>query len=313
MPTEPREDRFGDARYPARMPTPPIRGRRTVIAVLTLLGALAAGCGTDDDGSNGAGNTPTDITAEPSVTSTTPPGTDAGSELPDGAEELSGRWAHFDVVAYQDDVMRTLIISTGFADLEVRDGELWNVQRFCHADTVSDQDIEVSISDAATQAIVPVDTPVEVTGEDGNLRVVRPATPTGIGIELEDPANDPLPTDPNDPRIVDDDGDGNPGVTSRIVLTEDIQGELYLARREIFAYDVTQEAPDRMVGTISDNSEQLILGASNDIFLTPAQWEQIDDPERNPVIWKRVDEDWDCERLAAERDELFPPNPEPDW
>ena len=270
------------------------------------MGAAAA-CGSDDDSAESR----TTSTTANSAASTTAP--DPASDLPPGADELAGRWAHFDVVAYEDELMRTLIISTGFADLEVRDGELWNVQRFCHADTVSDQDIEVSISDEATSAIVPVDTPVEVTMEDGRLRVVRPATPTGIGIDLEDPANDPLPTDPDDPRITDDDGDGNPGVTSRIVLTEEIQGELYLARREIFAYDVTQESPDRMVGTISDNSEQLILGASNDIFLTPAQWEQVDDPERNPVIWQRVDDDWDCERLAAERAELFPPNPAPDW
>ncbi len=295
------------SKYPAGMSIRQSRTPWALVAAVTLLGTVTA-CGSDDEPTAGDATT---TTTEADVAPTTVPETN--SDLPPGAEELAGRWAHFDVVAYEDDLMRTLIISTGFAELEVRDGELWNVQRFCHADTVSDQDIEVSISDAATSAIVPVDTPVEVTLEDGRLRVVRPATPTGIGIDLDDPANDPLPTDPDDPRITDDDGDGNPGVTSRIVLTEEIQGELYLARREIFSYDVTQESPDRMVGTITDNSEQLILGASNDIFLTPAQWEQVDDPERNPVIWQRVDDDWDCERLAAERAELFPPNPEPDW
>ncbi len=71
--------------------------------------------------------------------------------------------------------------------------------------------------------------------------------------------------------------------------------------------------PDRLEGTITDSSEQLVLGASDDIFLTPAQWVQIDDPARNPVIWQRVDDDWDCDRLAAERDDLFPPNPDTDW
>ena len=74
-------------------------------------------------------------------------------------------------------------------------------------------------------------------------------------------------------------------------VSEDLQGEIYLARREIFAYDVTQVSPDRLEGTITDSSEQLILGASDDIFLVPAQWEQIDDPARNPVIWQRVDDD----------------------
>jgi hypothetical protein len=272
------------------------RGR--LIASAVLLGTLA-GRGSDDTGG-----------AETATADTAPP---SASELPPGAEDLVGRYAHYDVVAYEDEAMRTLIISTGFADLELRDGELWNTMRFCHADAVSDQDIEVSISDAATQAIVPVDTPVEVTEGDGTLLVERPATPTGIGIALEDPANDVLPTDPDDPRIVDADGDGNPGITSTVRITEDLRGEIYLARREIFAYDVTAGSADRLEGTITDSSEQLVLGASDDIFLTPAQWVQVDDPARNPVIWQRVDDDWDCDRLAAEREDLFPPNPEADW
>ncbi len=40
---------------------------------------------------------------------------------------------------------------------------------------------------------------------------------------------------------------------------------------------------------------------------------QVDDPALNPVIWIRVEPDWDCDRLAEERDRLFPPNPEADW
>lgn len=233
--------------------------------------------------------------------------------LPPGAEDLAGRWAHFDVVAYSDPSMNTGIVSTGFADLELRDGELWNQMVFCHADTVTDQPIEVSISDAATQAILPVATPVEVEEVDGELRLSRPPTPTPIGIRMDDPANETLPDDPQDPRIFDADGDGNPGVTSTVKVSEDLQGEIYLARREIFAYDVVQVDPDRLEGSITDSSEQLILGASNPAFLTPAQWVQVDDPELNPVIWVRVDEDWDCDRLAQERDRLFPPNPEADW
>lgn len=249
--------------------------------------------------------------AEPASAEAT--STTTASTLPDGAEDLVGRYAHFDVVAYDDATMKTLIISTGFSDLELRDGVLWNQMTFCHADTVTDQAIDVSISDEATQAIKPIATPVEVTEVDGKLHVSRPATPTGIGIKLADPANDELPTDPEDPRIVDADGDGHPGVTSTVRVGQDHSGEIYLARREIFAYEVTQQSPDRLVGTITDNSEQLILGASNPAFLTPAQWKQLDDPERNPVIWQRVDDDLDCAGLAEQRDELFPPNPKADW
>ncbi|MEZ5247619.1 MAG: hypothetical protein R2707_21210 [Acidimicrobiales bacterium] len=282
-------------------PSQRIRCLRPLVVGTALLLAVS-GCSDDSD------------TAAPAApVSTTSVAPEPADILPAGAEDLVGRWAHFDAVAYEDDVFKSLIISTGFSDLELRDGVLWNRQRFCHAEMANDQGIDTSISDEATSAIIPIDTPVEVSSVDGRLRVVRPATPTPIGIDLADPANDALPTDPDDPRIVDSDGDGFPGVTAHIRITDDIEGDLYIARREIFEYDVTQESPDRLVGTITDSSEQLVLGASNEIFITPAQWEQVPDPSLNPVIWQRVDADWDCARLAAERDEIFPPDPVVDW
>ena len=235
------------------------------------------------------------------------------SRLPEGAERLVGRYAHFDVVAYEDEDMKTLIISTGFADLELRHGRLWNRQRFCHADVVTDLDIEISMSDVATSAIVPIDVPLEVTEEGGALRVVRPATPTAIGITLADPANEALPSDPEDSRIIDVDGDGRPGVTVKMKFSADLEGEIYIIRREIFAYDLTQVSPDRLVGTITDRSEQTVVGASDPMFVSTGQWKQIEDSSRNPVIWQRVDATWDARRLATERDKIFPPNPSADW
>jgi hypothetical protein len=272
---------------------------RCASAVVITTAVILAGCSSGTDSAPPTTSSPADSVE--------------GTDLPPGAEQLAGRWAHFDVVAYQDNAMKTLIISTGFSDLEVRDGQLWNQMTFCHADAGSDQDIEISISDAATRAILPVATPVEVTEVDGKLRLSRPATPTPIGIEMDDPANEALPTDPSDPRIFDADGDGNPGVTSRVKVSDELQGEIYLARREIFIYDLTQQSADRLEGSITDQSEQLVLGASNPVFATTTNWKQIDDPARNPLIWLRVDADWDCDRLAQERDRIFPPNPEADW
>ena len=108
-----------------------------------------------------------------SATTPATSGTDGttASEVP-GAE-LVGRWAHYDIVAYEDAVMKTMIISYGFTDFTVEDGQLIESEEFCHADQISDQPIETSISDAATQAIKPVSTPVEVTGQPGAWRVLR--------------------------------------------------------------------------------------------------------------------------------------------
>lgn len=269
------------------------RPSRALVPLAAAAAVLVVGCGS---GANGEGEA------------------DAAPAVDPAAERLAGRYAHYDVVAYESTDMKTHIVSFGFTDLDVVDGELQATESFCHADHRSDQPIEVEMPDAATQAIIPESTPVTLTTVDGRAHISRPATPTGIGVDLDDPANDPLPTDPNDPRIADDDNDGNPGVTTRIRVTEELQGELYIARREIFAYDVVEQADGSLTGVVTDNSEQLIIGATNDAFLTSqAEWVQHPDLTKSPIILIPVDQDWDCERLMAERDDLFPPTPEVDW
>lgn len=262
---------------------------------MLLLGSVVAACGGGDDS-----------TPDPSGTTA-----DTGAAVP-GAE-LEGRWAHYDVVAYEDGVLKTLIISYGFNDFTVVDGQLVDQASFCFSEQRTDQPIETSLSDAGTQAIRPPSTPVEVDLADGVLRLRRPPTPTPVGIELDDPFSEELPSDPSDPRIVDADGDGNPGVTVRIEVGDDLAGELYIARREIFAYEALLREPDTLTGVVTDDSEQLVIGATDPVFVTEADWVQHPDLTKSPIILERVDADWDCERLAAERDALFPPTPDVDW
>ena len=265
---------------------------------------------------------PTRQTTEPAATEPTTEPTDAAADTQPPAtdsaavpgEELIGRWAHYDVVAYEDDVLKTLIISYGFNDFTEVDGQIVDQSSFCFSEQRTDQPITTSLSDAATQAIQPPPAVLEVDTVDGVLRVRRPPTPTPVGIELEDPFNEPLPTDPNDPRIVDDDGDGNPGLTVTIEVSPEFIGELYIARREIFSFEAFLVEPDLLTGQVTDDSEQLVIGASDPVFASsPANWGQYSDLSKSPIILRRVDESWDCERLAAERDDLFPPTPDVDW
>jgi hypothetical protein len=276
---------------------------------LLCLMLVAAACGSDAGAS-----IESSTTAPPSSPPSTAPTATTPAPEPVPGAELVGRWAHYDVVAYEDDVLKTLIISYGFNDFTEVDGRIVDQASFCFSEQRTDQPIRTSLSDAATQAIRPPATPIEVDTVDGELRVRRAATPTPVGIRLDDPFNEPLPTDPDDPRIVDDDGDGKPGLTVTIEVTDDLVGELYIARREIFAYDAVLVEPDLLTGTVTDDSEQLVIGASDPVFeMSPANWGQHPDPAKSPIILRRVDADWDCERLAAERDALFPPTPDVDW
>lgn len=260
---------------------------------LGLACALVVGCGGDDPEMSASSLSPTEVGV--------------------AMERLAGRYAHYDVVAYQASDMKTLIISYGFTDLTVKDGALIATESFCSSEHRSDQPITTSLSDAATQAIKPKSIEVELSEKDGKIHLWRDETPTPLGIDLANPETEMLPKDPNDPRIVDSDGDGKPGVTVTIKVSDSLQGELYIARREIFAYGVTEQEDGSLIGEVKDRSEQLIVGASDDIFLMAAEWSQVPDLSKSPIILKPVGEDWDCKRLMQERPELFPPTPEVDW
>ena len=228
-------------------------------------------------------------------------------------EAMAGRYANYNVVAYDGETpngpLATFVISYGFTELIVEDGELVEYDTFCFATHKANQNMTTRFPDAATQAIQPRSVAVEVYEEDGLWKVWRPATPTLIGID-GDP-DQPLSMNPRDPLINDDDNDGKPGVTVFVNLFGLINGQIYIARREIYQNFLTLYSDGSLRGFVVDDSEQLVIGASLCILNqpnNPAQWE---DPGLNPIILIPIsDEICSCEDLKANRDLLFPPEPE---
>jgi hypothetical protein len=225
---------------------------------------------------------------------------------------MAGHYAHYDIVAYDGETANgplfTFIVSYGFTDLVIEDGELVAYDRFCHAEYIANQNFDTIFSDAATQAIQPSGAIVDVYEENGVWKLWRPATPTLNGID-GDP-NVPLSMDRNDPLLSDDDNDGKPGVTVVVKLFGFIEGEIYIARREIFKNDLTLYSDGSLWGSVIDDSEQLVIGASLAILDTPNNPPQRRDPGLNPIILVPVPADLDtCEELMANRDSLFPAEP----
>lgn len=226
---------------------------------------------------------------------------------------MAGHYAHYDIVAYDAETpngpLKTLIISYGFTDLVIENGELVEYDSFCHAEQKSNQNLTTSFPDAATQAIEPRSAVVEVYEEDGVWKIYRPATPTLIGIDGDPDV--PLTMNQQDPLINDDDGDGKPGVTVFVKLYGLINGEIYIARREVFQNDMALFSDGSIRGTVIDDSEQLVIGASLGFLNVPNDPPQFRDPGLNPIILIPIPEDIDtCEELMAIRDQLFPPEPE---
>ena len=226
---------------------------------------------------------------------------------------MEGRYANYNVVAYYGDTpngpLSTFVISYGFTELVIENGELVAYDSFCSAAHKANQNMVTSFPDAATQAIVPRSVAVDVYEEDGEWKMWRPPTPTLLGIDGDPDV--PLSMDPNDPLINDDDNDGKPGVTVFVKLFGLIRGEIYIARREIYQNYLTLYSDGSLRGTVVDDSEQLVIGASLRILNTPNNPAQWDDPGLNPVILIPIGDDiCSCEELMANRDLLFPEEPE---
>jgi len=233
--------------------------------------------------------------------------TSLAAELP---TQLVGRYAHFDIVAYNArvplGVMRSQVITYGFTDLTIVGDHFVEAEIFCHAEHRSNLPIKTTVTDRFTRAILPPIALPTLTVSNGQIKLVRPETPTGLGVQLADAQNDVLPTDPKDPRFSDDDHDGHPGVTVQIDVGF-IKGQLYLARREIFAYDLTYVADGRFEGVVRDRSEQLTLGAYPSFLAQSGYPVQDADLSKSPIVLQRVDSSYTCDRLMDERAQWFPP------
>ena len=227
--------------------------------------------------------------------------------------QIVGHYAHYDVVAYheetEDGPVRTFIISYGFTDFYMEDGDLFEFDRFCHAEhRLNRKGVHSTFSDAATQAIKPRVQKVDVFYQDGKWQVYRGATPTLIGIG-GDPSQ-PISYDPNDPNIRDDDKDGKPGVTVKIRIGGLINGELYIARREIFNNHLTWYSDGTLFGHVEDYSEQMVVGASLDMLNRQANPDQHPDMGLSPLLLVPISSDLQsCDELMAQRDSFFPKEP----
>lgn len=242
------------------------------------------------------------------------PGTNQPADLESAKKAIVGHYAHYDVVAYEDTTtrttMRTFIISYGFTEFYLENGRLMQSDRFVRAEQkLSNPNAISKFSDEAVQAIKPRVSEVELNLRDGAWHLYRPPTPSLLGIEGN--PDEPLSTDPKDPKLTDPDKDGHPGVTVKISVGKFFEGEIYITRREIFTNYLTLNPDGTLTGYVIDESEQFVVGASKKILAQESNNIQHPDPGMSPVLLVPVDPEIDTlEELMEIKDEIFPPEPE---
>jgi hypothetical protein len=99
-----------------------------------------------------------------------------------------------------------------------------------------------------------------VPGADGFAIMSLPPVTEIAGAVLVDPLSEPLPTTADDPRVIDEDNDGHPGITVQLSGAS-ISGELYSVQRQITSVEAIAVDSDRLVGTLVFSSTQNVVGS----------------------------------------------------
>ncbi len=147
--------------------------------------------------------------------------------------------------------------------------------------------------------------PARLESHENTWQLFQPRYTIVRGVRLQDPERDPLPTDPNDPRIFDQDKDGKPGMTIRVSVLGIIEGEIYIIQRDWNSLRSTVLSSTIIDGLIEWGSEQVVIGASNPLLA--GQSENIPDPKPENSYFRttRIDPNMTCAQILKERDKLF--------
>jgi hypothetical protein len=238
---------------------------------------------------------------------------DAGEHEPASLPDLSGRWAMVQVMPAMavfpifGDVELTTIV-TALVDVEQTGGTLVLRDAYCFTDVQMNPPVATTrVPEQFMTSLHPVPRSAVLQPCDGGWRFIQPSVTEVRGAVLADPARDPLPTDAADARVIDQDGDGHPGLTVPVTMAGLVTGETYVVQRLRFALDGRLVGADTISGSIEWTSEQHVVAASDMLLLLSYTYRAHPDPTRHVFVMRRVDLDWTCETTRERLPSLLSP------
>lgn len=227
----------------------------------------------------------------------------------DVAAQLVGVWAMKSRVAVKQTVpilgmMDSATTAWGLASIEA-DGDALVIKELgCHVEVDPSPSATTVIPDAVPQSVAPQPVPLHAWKDGPSVQFVRMPKAFGVGVTLADPETDTLPTKADDPRIVDTDKDGHPGVTVKVMGLA--SGDIYTVQRQKTAYYGALDGSGKLVGRAWDRSEQSVIGATTPLLNQQVKSSQDPDASKSTVTMVKVDSSYDCKKLIAEKQKLLP-------
>jgi hypothetical protein len=254
------------------------------------------------------------------------PGVSANGCLLEPPTELTGWWAlnetqtalvsNVPAIGTMTQTSKSLYLVEITADTSEAAGLVMRA-RLCDWSTADDIGLTTtSMNPSLFPVLASMSRALTISDASGEPRLT---TSDGIqlrGLHLDAPATDAFPTALDDPRVRDEDSDGNPGIT--LFLNGLFPGTLHVSHRHTARLDGCFKAADTVEGLTAWTTEQLILGSE------PQELMDVQpDAQTHPdaalsffTLRRAIGEAGpisDCAGLKAAREALFPaPPPEPE-
>ena len=224
--------------------------------------------------------------------------------------KLSGRWAQKTQLSGIAEVpvlgfQRTDTIGLALVDIYTEFDSNWATVKNCQTSIERDDDI---VTTDIPQAFID-SLPVYFRGVFVSENTIKFSKMVELnGINLKDPLNDLLPTDPNDERIYDQDLDGHPGVT--VFVNGLVSGQIHLIQRTIT--DLSGSQNGRTIeGQVRWRIDESILGTDQPLLSMGAPITPNPNPDLSRFQLIKVSDELTCAELIESEGSLFNPTSEP--
>jgi hypothetical protein len=147
--------------------------------------------------------------------------------------------------------------------------------------------------------------PFSAANENGTVHWSVPEVHGPIGWKWTSPS-DLLPTSASDPRVFDQDGDMNPGVTIEVTLAGTAT-PVYVVQTERDTFSGTADSAGDLTASVADDTVQNVLGSTNPLLASAALTSQPDSSSTDDVAhFVHVPSHLACADLLAQIATLFP-------
>lgn len=239
----------------------------------------------------------------------------SGSRIPIRAQSTSvqeqtsswpsmlGRWGFLQVTTAESEVPVVGRLSSetkALAILDVRqnDHTIRTSETVCSLTTSSPVPvIRTTYPDAFIAALSGNIQTAVLKKEGKHTLFVRPKTWTVQGAQLSDIVKDTLPHNVEDPRLLDPDSDGSPGLT--VHISGLVTGDIHVITRGWTKLSGRFVSDAQIEGTVEWHTEQKIISTTNRLLKAPPTIQPHSDPQRSWFRLVRLLPDVTCRNLAA--------------